>query len=118
MCGTFLIFATLLTFLVLCLTNVLGVTHEVRLQISQWREDGTLSEAINASIAFLREYEVIVANSNATVNTVREMIDDMSLPAINATHDLAATLHALREHQLGQNGALPVLTATLVGAAD
>ena len=100
--------------MILCLTNAVGVTHEIRLQISQWREDGTLSEALNASIAFLNEYNVILANSNATVTVVREMIDELSLPAINATNDLAATLQALRAHQLTASGALPVLSATLV----
>ena len=114
MCGTFLVFATLLTFLVLCLTNVVGTTNEVRLQIAEWREDGTLSEALNASIAFLQEYNVILSNSNETITIIRETISDMSIPALNATNDLAATLQTLREHQLTSSGALPVLSATLV----
>ena len=114
MCFVFLAYFAILTLIVLLLTSGLNITEEVRLQINTWREDGTLSESLNASIAFLNEYNVILANSNATVTVVREMIDELSLPAINATNDLAATLQALREHQLTASGAMPIISATLV----
>ena len=110
----FAAFTTVLVFIILALSSAVSISDEVHMQLHEWRTTGQLSDVLNASIAFMNEYQIILANSNATVTVVRGLIEDLSLPAVNATQDLAATLQALREHQLTASGAMPIISATLV----